>query len=172
MDLQEILHFTSTYPASLVQITGGEPLLQEAVYPLMNLLLAENRLVLLETNGSVSLKKVPTGVIKIMDIKCPDSGMAEEMRLRNLEMLSPQDELKFVLSSRSDYDWAVDFLKTHVLFCEIQGEQQRRPALLFSPVAGRLAPNELAEWILSDQIPVRLQLQLHTILWPNETRGF
>lgn len=166
-----LLEFCQKYPAAMVLVTGGEPLLQNGVYELINQLLDDNRLVMLETNGSISLKKVASGVIKVMDIKCPGSGMAEEMQLRNLELLSPRDELKFVLTSRDDYQWAVDFLKTHVLFCEMQGEQARRPQILFSPVTSSLAPAELAQWLLTDQLPVRLQLQLHTILWPQKSRG-
>jgi len=171
MAMTEVLDFLDQHPASLVQITGGEPLLQEAVYPLLEELLAAERLVLLETNGSISLKDVPTGIVKIVDIKCPDSGMSGEMLLANLDLLSPSDELKFVLSSRNDYEWAVNFLKTHVLFCEIPGEHKKKPALLFSAVKDQLNPEQLAAWLLTDQLPVRLQLQLHTILWPDETRG-
>lgn len=171
MELAAIMEFVASYPASMVQITGGEPLLQEGVYPLMAQLLASKRLVLLETNGSIDLAKVPAAIIKIMDIKCPDSGMADKMLLTNLEHLTPADELKFVLSSRNDYEWAVDFSKSHGLLAPDQQGQQEKTALLFSPVANRLEARQLAEWLLADQLPIRLQIQLHTILWPQVKRG-
>jgi 7-carboxy-7-deazaguanine synthase len=119
--------------------------------------------VLLETNGSLGISKVPGEVIKILDIKCPDSGMHERMDFKNLHFLSPRDEVKFVLSSRADYDWAVAIIDKYRL--------DRTARLLFSPVSGRLDPPDLAEWLLSDQLPARLQLQLHKNLWPAATRG-
>lgn len=172
MDLKEILAFVNKHTTSLVQITGGEPLLQEGVYPLMQQLLQGDRLVLLETNGSISMNKVPTDIIKIMDIKCPDSGMAKELHLSNIGMFEQHDEIKFVLSSESDYQWAKQFIQTHLVNCDIIGEQQHRPTIHFSPVQPNVSPTDLADWILRDQLPVRIQLQLHTLLWPGETRGF
>jgi 7-carboxy-7-deazaguanine synthase len=169
MDLQQILDFVDSYSVRLVQITGGEPLLQEAVYPLMQNLVERQRVVLLETNGSLSLAHVPAGVIKIMDVKCPGSNMADKLHLANIALLARHDEVKFVLSSEADYEWARTFIQTH--FSDNTGEQQHT-AILFSPVQPQLQPADLAEWLLRDQLPVRLQLQLHTQLWPNETRGF
>ncbi len=171
MDLEQILDFVDKHSVSLVQITGGEPLLQEGVYPLMKQLLQDNRLVLLETNGSISLNKVAPDVIKVMDIKCPDSGMAEQLHLANMGMLEPHDEVKFVLSSETDYEWAKHFIQTHLINCDITGEQQKRPTILFSPVQPNLSPTDLADWLLRDQLPVKIQLQLHTLLWPGEDRG-
>ncbi len=161
--LAEILTFAADYPRFPVEITGGEPLLQEGVYPLMEALLAAGRLVLLETNGSLALDKVPTGGVKIVDIKCPDSGAAESFAPGNLQKLTPQDELKFVISSRDDYNWAVEFLR-----------EQRLPGALivhFSPVTTILEPGTLADWILADRLGVRLQIQLHKVLWPEAMRG-
>lgn len=168
--LEELLKLIGRHPGALVQITGGEPLLQENVYPLMNLLLESGRQVLLETNGSISLEKVPPEVVRIMDLKCPESGMSEQMDLTNLDLLSRTDELKFVISSRLDYDWALDILRTR--FNLFSGTDLRDlPGILFSPETTRLQPSHLAAWILEDHLQVRLQLQLHKILWPEESRG-
>ena len=159
----DILKKVAEHPKALVEITGGEPLLQDAVYPLMEELLAAGRTVLLETNGSVSLAKVPDKVIKIMDIKCPGSGMHEHLKPGNFDLLTAHDEVKFVLSSREDYDWAVQLIQDQQLAEEVK--------ILFSPARDLLAPADLAQWLLEDELPVRLQLQLHTILWPDKNRG-
>jgi 7-carboxy-7-deazaguanine synthase len=161
--LTDILTHAASHPAALVAITGGEPLLQENVYPLMKQLLAANRTVLLETNGSLGISRVPGEVVKVLDLKCPDSGMHEQMNFKNMHFLSLRDEIKFVLSSRVDYEWAVATIGTYRL--------DRVAKLLFSPVAGRLNPAELAAWLLADNLPARLQLQLHKILWPETVRG-
>jgi len=161
--LSALLAEAARYPKALVEITGGEPLLQDGVYPLMEALLAEGRTVLLETNGSLSLARVPLGVVKILDLKCPDSGMAGQMDLANLDLLDPRDEIKFVLSSRPDYDWARAMLAEHRL--------AEKAKVILSPVIDRLAPSLLAEWLLADALPARLQLQLHTLLWPGLKRG-
>jgi len=157
-----LLSFVDATPGLPVEITGGEPLLQPDTILLMRELLPRGRTVLLETNGSLPLSAVPAEVIKIVDVKCPDSGMHNHLLLENLAALQPHDELKFVLSSRRDYDYAVSFIETHRLL----GRK-----LLFSPVTGRLQPAELASWLLADRLAVRLQLQLHKILWPDEKRG-
>ncbi|MCK5229387.1 MAG: radical SAM protein, partial [Desulfobulbaceae bacterium] len=150
----------------------GEPLLQENVYPLMDRLLATDRTILLETNGSMNLKRVPDDVIKIVDIKCPDSGMHEKMYPANLNHISEKDEIKFVISSRPDYEWAVTFIKTRLLADPGRYEEwTENGRILLSPATGRLKPNHLAKWILADNLKVRLQIQLHKILWPEEARG-
>ena len=164
----EILDFCQRHPASMVEITGGEPLLQPAVYPLMDRLLAGDRLVLLETNGTIDLGRVPDRVVKIMDVKCPGAGVSEGPHPANLARLGPEDELKFVLSSRHDYDWAVDFLRHHHILAPAHARQVK---VSFSPVSGQLAPQEVAGWLLADQVPARLSLQLHTLLWPDQPRG-
>ena len=161
--LSTLLREAARYPKALIELTGGEPLLQEEVYPLMEGLLAAGRTVLLETNGSLSLARVPREVVKIIDLKCPDSGMAERMELANLDLLAPHDEIKFVLSSRPDYDWAKAIMAQHRL--------AEKAKVILSPVIGRLAPALLAEWLLADALPARLQLQLHTLLWPGLKRG-
>jgi 7-carboxy-7-deazaguanine synthase len=158
-----LLSEAARYPNALVEITGGEPLLQDGVYPLMEALLARGHTVLLETNGSLSIARVPREVVKIIDLKCPDSGMAEKMDLANLALLSPHDEIKFVVSSRGDYDWAKAMIAEHRL--------AEKAKLILSPVIGRLAPALLAEWLMVDALPARLQLQLHTLLWPGLKRG-
>lgn len=167
--LSKIMAFVNQYPGAMVEITGGEPLLQDNVIPLMETLVAEQRLVLLETNGSLDISKVPSGVTVIMDIKCPGSGMPESLRPENLTALKEGDEIKFVLTSRQDYDWAVAFIKDHAL--TFPSNEQAPRSLLFSPVPGKLPPAQLAAWILHDQLPVRLQIQLHKILWPENDRG-
>jgi 7-carboxy-7-deazaguanine synthase len=129
----------------------------------MAALLAAGRTVLLETNGSLSIARVPQEVVKIIDLKCPDSGMAEKMEPANLALLAPHDEIKFVVSSRGDYDWAKAMIAEHRL--------AEKATLILSPVIGRLAPALLAQWLLADALPARLQLQLHTLLWPGTKRG-
>jgi len=161
--LNTLLSEAARYPNALIEITGGEPLLQEGVYPLMAALLAAGRTVLLETNGSLSIARVPQAVVKIIDLKCPDSGMAEKMEPANLALLSPHDEIKFVVSSRGDYDWAKAMIAEHRL--------AEKATLILSPVIGRLEPALLAQWLMDDALPARLQLQLHTLLWPGTKRG-
>ena len=161
--LGTLLSEAARYPNALVEITGGEPLLQDGVYPLMDALLAAGRTVLLETNGSLNIKRVPKEVVKIVDLKCPDSTMTEKMELANLALLAPHDEIKFVVSSRTDYDWAKAMIRDHRL--------PEKAKLILSPVIGRLAPALLAQWLMADALPARLQLQLHTLLWPGMKRG-
>ena len=170
--IEEICNFINKKSIGIVQITGGEPLLQENIYPLIKELIKLERIVLLETNGSLSLKNVPKEVIKIMDVKCPDSTTNNPTKLNNLSYLTKNDEVKFVINSRTDYLWAVNFIETHLISADIVSDQQKRPKILFSPVYQQLAATELAEWILADQLPVKLQIQLHTILWPNKSRGY
>lgn len=161
--IQQLIEFALNYPAALIEITGGEPLLQENVYPLMNEFLKSGRTVLLETNGSMDLGRVPEPVKKIMDLKCPDSGMHAQMNLGNIDYLSRNDEIKFVISSRHDYRWAVQTISTHRLL--------QRTNVLFSPVVTRMPPAELAGLILRDRLQARLQIQLHSLLWPDKKRG-
>ncbi|MBU4178187.1 MAG: radical SAM protein [Desulfurivibrionaceae bacterium] len=161
--LGTLLTEAARYPNALIEITGGEPLLQEEVYPLMDALLAAGRTVLLETNGSLCIARVPKEVVKIVDLKCPDSTMAEKMNLANLDLLAPHDEVKFVVNSRGDYDWARAMMRKHRL--------AEKAKVILSPVLGRLAPALLAQWLMADALPARLQLQLHTLLWPGMKRG-
>lgn len=170
MTLEVILSFVDGYPDALVEITGGEPLLQENVYPLMAELVARGRTVLLETNGSLPIDAVVPEVIVILDIKTPGSGSADSLAGGNIGAAGARNknipgscEIKFVLTSRDDYTWARDLVNQH-------GLNTSCPTL-FSPVKGELSPADLAAWILQDQLAVRLQLQLHTLIWPHLSRG-
>jgi 7-carboxy-7-deazaguanine synthase len=147
----------------LVEITGGEPLMQEAVLPLMSALVDEDFSVLLETNGSLDLSKVPDEVTKVMDIKCPSSGMSGKSMLKNLDFLGNRDEVKFVMLDRADYEWARNLVRS-----ERRLEHVR--AVHFTPVFGRLDLASLAGWILEDRLRVRLGFQLHKIIWGADTR--
>ena len=155
----------------LVELTGGEPLLQEEIYPLAERLLASGYTVLIETSGERFIGRLPEEVIKIVDVKCPDSGEADTFELKNLDALSANDEVKFVLSTRRDYEFARDFTQQYHLSHKVR-------AVLFSPVfedpEGKwqgLQPRELVEWILADALPVRLGLQLHKFVWDPATKG-
>ena len=148
----------------LVCITGGEPLLQtEGTVALAERLLGAGLTVLLETNGTMDVRPVPEGVIRVMDVKCPSSGECGRTLPENLEALRPRDEVKFVIADREDFDWALDFVRERRL---VGGAK-----VLFAPVCDELAPQRLAEWILECGQSVRLQLQLHKILWPDRPRG-
>jgi 7-carboxy-7-deazaguanine synthase len=161
----------------LVEITGGEPMLQEReLLPFMQQLLDSGFRVLLETSGERPLKQVPPGVAKIVDVKCPDSGEVDTFDLENLQALTPGDEVKFVLSSRADYEFARDFVRRHEL-------AERVNAVLFSPAFRKdatgardsshclLDPQQLAEWMLADNVAARLGLQLHKFIWDPAVKG-
>lgn len=152
------------YGCPLVEITGGEPLIQPDVYPLMDRLIADGLTVLLETGGHRSLARVPPAVVKVMDIKCPASGQAQAMDWSNLDLLLPHDEVKFVIADRDDYEYARRIVSAHDL-------DRRCHAVLLSPVHGVLEPSELAAWVLADRLPARVQLQLHKIIWGAGKRG-
>jgi 7-carboxy-7-deazaguanine synthase len=164
MSEDEVAAQVNAYGCSLVEITGGEPLLQRAVYPLMRRLLNEGHTVMLETGGHISIADVPSEVIRIVDVKCPGSGEAHRNHLANLDLLTPQDEVKFVIRDRADYEFAMDLVERHRL-------TDRVAAVLFSPVHGVLEPKLLAEWILQDRLTVRLQLQAHKYIWGPDVRG-
>jgi 7-carboxy-7-deazaguanine synthase len=148
---------------SLVEITGGEPLLQAEVYPLMTSLADAGRTVLLETSGAVSTVDVDARVRIILDVKTPASGEAGANDVSNLDRLRPTDEVKFVLGDRADFDWSVSLVRD-------RGLADRCP-VLFAPEFGRVEPAELADWILATRLPIRLQIQLHKILWDPRRRG-
>jgi 7-carboxy-7-deazaguanine synthase len=158
-------------PVPLVELTGGEPLLQEEIYPLAERLIASGYTVMIETSGERFIGELPRGVIKIVDVKCPDSGEPDTFEMRNLGALSENDEVKFVLSTRRDYEFAREFTLQH-------GLASRVKQILFSPVfedpAGKwagLESRKLVEWILADGLPVRLGLQLHKFIWEPATKG-
>jgi len=163
MTIEEILGRLGPVPARLVEITGGEPLQQGSTPLLIRNLLDRGNTVLVETNGSLDIRCIPEGAVCILDMKCPSSGMSERMDRANLRRLRPGDELKFVIGDEQDYRWARSCL----------GELPRGAdnPLLFSPVWPRLAPGRLAEWILADELTVRLQVPLHRLLWPEARRG-
>lgn len=167
--VSDIMAGVDEYRCRLVEITGGEPLLQDDVLPLATRLLDAGYTVLLETNGSVSLAGVPGNVHVIMDIKCPDSGMADSLHPDNLAFIAARrqtgsrDEIKFVLTSPDDYLFAREMIRHHRL--------QECADLLLSPVVSCLNPTDLAHYLLEDRLPARLQLQLHTLLWPDAKRG-
>lgn len=148
----------------LVELTGGEPMLQPEIHPLIEKLLAEHYTVLIETSGERYLGALPKEVIKIMDIKCPGSGEGGTLHPKNLEVLDRKDEIKFVLAGEADYQWARDFLRAERLTDIVD-------TVIFSPAFGELEPRQLSEWILRDRLPVRLGLQLHKFIWEPETRG-
>jgi len=155
----------------LVELTGGEPLLQGEIYPLAEKLLAAGYAVMIETSGERFIGGLPAEVIKIVDVKCPDSGEPDTFEMRNLEALSENDEVKFVLATRRDYEFARDFTARH-------GLAGRVKQVLFSPVTedlqrkwAGLEPRLLVEWILADELPVRLGLQLHKFIWDPATKG-
>jgi len=164
VSVDEVVEAVANYGCPLVEITGGEPLLQDGVYELMDRLLASGRTVLLETGGHRSIARVPTGVVKIVDVKCPASGESGRNDWDNLSRLAPHDEVKFVVADRGDYEFARDVIRRHDL-------PARAAALLMSPVHGVLDPKTLSEWMLADRLPARLQVQLHKIIWPPSTRG-
>lgn len=178
MSLEQVLaEVARLEPVKLVEITGGEPMLQEReAVPLMERLLGAGYRVLLETSGERPLERVPKEVVKIVDVKCLHSGEREAFRMSNLETLTPSDEIKFVISDRADYEFARGFTCEH-------GLAKRVASVIFSPAFRKdaqgardashclLDPQELAEWILEDALPVRLGLQIHKFIWQPEMKG-
>ncbi len=179
MSIEEVLNevFRFSPDGGLVEITGGEPMLQEReVVPLMQRLIESGYSVLLETSGERPLERVPSEVVKIVDVKCPDSGEGDTFNIENLETLTPRDEIKFVLTGRADYEFARDFIHRHDL-------ARRVNAVLLSPAFRKdatgardsshclLDPQELADWMLADNIPARLGLQIHKFIWDPALKG-
>jgi len=161
--LDEVVRRVQSFNCPLVEITGGEPLLQEEVQPVMAGLADRGMTVLLETSGALDIGPVDPRVHIIMDLKCPDSGECDGNRWENLALLKSTDQIKFVVASRRDWEWTCLVIRTH--------ELARRFAILLSPVFGAVQPVELAEWILSSGLQVRMQLQLHKYIWDPNARG-
>ncbi len=161
--LDEIVKEVEKYGCPLVEITGGEPLLQKNVYPLMRTLCDRGYQVLLETGGHMDIRSIDKRVVRIMDVKCPSSGESDKNDWSNLEVLTTKDQVKFVIGNREDYDWAKQVVQRHHL--------DARCTVLFSPVFGALENSVLAEWILADRLAVRFQLQLHKYIWAPDRRG-
>lgn len=164
MEISEIIAEVKKYQCNLVEITGGEPLMQmDECLDMMKQFCKEGFEVLIETSGSLSIKEIDQRVKIIMDLKCPSSGMVKKNLYENINYLKSTDELKFVIGSREDYDWALDVIKKYQLInkCEI----------LFSVVFDKLEPVQLVNWILKDKLNVRFQLQVHKFIWLPETKG-
>lgn len=163
MPLGEIVAGIESYHCKNVCVTGGEPLLQKNVGVLLSQLHNNGYRIFIETNGSVNIDLSPEYVIRIIDIKCPGSNMHQNMDWRNIERLRPEDEVKFIISSKEDYEWSKNVMIEHDL--------ARKSTVLFGVACGKLGPEILAEWILDDNLDVRLQLQLHKYIWPAKLKG-
>jgi 7-carboxy-7-deazaguanine synthase len=164
MALESILAVVAAYPTRLALVTGGEPMLQRDVHALFAALLDRGYTVAVETGGHVALDGVDRRVHKIMDLKCPSSGMMARNRYANVECLGANDEVKFVVGDRADFEWACARIREYDL-------PARVGTVLISPVYGKLPYDELARWVLDSGLPVRMQLQLHKVLWPGVSRG-
>jgi 7-carboxy-7-deazaguanine synthase len=164
LSLREIVERVRVYECNLVEVTGGEPLLQKGVHGLFDLLLGNGFTVLVETSGERDLSIVDPRVIKIMDLKCPSSGESARNRVANLQYLSARDELKFVIGDRCDFEWACEVVRQHQLSGRVR-------AILMSPVFGALSPADLANWILQEHLPARMQIQMHKYIWSPHTRA-
>lgn len=164
MTEDEVVADVGKFGARIVELTGGEPLLQPGAIPLMTRLIGDGYRVLLETGGHLPIDDVPDEVHVILDVKCPGSGESARVHWPNLAQLGPADEVKFVIADRADFDFACETTKQH-------GLAARTAAVLFSPVHGVLAPADLARWILDARLDVRLQLQAHKYIWAPDARG-
>jgi 7-carboxy-7-deazaguanine synthase len=162
--LSEIVAAVERLGIPLVEVTGGEPLLQPNVRPLMRELCDRGYRVLVETSGAHDISKLDPRVVRIMDLKCPDSGMSDRNLWANLDQLNERDEVKFVLGSRVDYEWSRALVMEHRL-------DEKVHAVLFSVVFGKVTPKEVVDWIVEDRLPVRFQLQMHKFIWPPTQRG-
>lgn len=159
----EVLRWVENFGTSLVMITGGEPLLSPELNQLVSSLNNHNYHILVETNGSLDIGKIEGNAVRIVDIKCPGSGMSEHIYWNNLNQLTPNDQVKFVISDREDYQWAKGVMTLHKL--------TERVPVLFSPVFGKMEPRLLAGWIVEDNLKARFQLQLHKYIWGPDRRG-
>jgi 7-carboxy-7-deazaguanine synthase len=162
--LPDVIDTVAAFHCPLVEITGGEPLLQKNVLPLMSMLCDAGYTVLLETSGAHDISKVDPRVHRIMDLKTPDSGEVDKNFWSNIDCLTLRDEVKFVMGSREDYEWSRDKVQRYDL-------PSRCNAVLFSPIFGRIDPRQIVEWILADKLDVRFQLQMHKFIWSSTQRG-
>ena len=161
--LDVVVEALTAHPTKLVEVTGGEPLLQPETPALLTALADRGKSVLIETNGSVSLEGIDPRATAIMDVKCPGSGMSDRVMWDNIDLLKPRDEVKFVLTDRTDYEWALEVIERY----RLSGKHK----VHLSPAFGVLEPRRLASWILEDGLDARLQLQLHKYIWPDVERG-
>ena len=159
----EIINEVELIGVHLVTITGGEPLLQEETFRLTERLISEGYKVLIETNGTMSIKDIDSRAVIVLDIKTPGSGMWEEMDLSNLDYIKPTDEIKFVITDREDYEWSKDMMQKYNLGSKCQ--------VFFSPAFGILLPESLVRWMLEDRLDVRLNLQMHKYIYGSDRRG-
>jgi len=164
LSIGEIIRKVKTLRSNLVEITGGEPLLQKETFELIDTLIRQKYIVLIETNGTISIKNINQHAIIILDIKCPGSKMSANMLWENIEYLRKKDEVKFVIDDRKDYDWAKDIVAKYNLAQQVNHVH-------FSPVYGKLVPKELAKWICHDNLDVRMQIQIHKYIWGPDARG-
>ena len=163
MNIEEIIEIVDQWGVSVVEITGGEPLLQEETPLLCQRFLDKHYTVLVETNGTLDISVLPSACIKIVDIKCPSSGVTHSFYLENIKKMKKHDEYKMVISTLHDFEWALQFVFTHALY--------KHATVLFSPNMNCLSAEQLAEWILHENAPVRLNIQLHKVIWPHLERG-
>ena len=164
MAIDEIIEQVSTRARPLVLVTGGEPLAQSGCMGLLERLSSLGCLVQLETSGAFSIADVPVGISRILDIKTPGSGESKRNRLENLALLRSGDEIKFVITSRADYEWSREFIESHAL-------AELELPILFSPCWGAVSPEDMCRWMLEDRMPARLQLQMHKMIWGAEAAG-
>lgn len=164
MTLHEIVEKVLEYDCPLVEITGGEPLLQRPVLPLMEILCDSGKTVLIETSGALDISGIDARVHRIMDLKTPGSGESEQNLMSNIDHLTEHDEVKFVIGSEQDYDWSKNIIWEFDL-------ENRCGAVLFSPVFGMIEPREIVAWILRDRLDVRFQLQMHKFIWEPTQRS-
>ncbi len=163
MTVDDVVDAVDQCGISLVEITGGEPLMQKEAIPLMQTLLGKKYTVMLETGGALPIDEVPEPVIKILDLKCPGSGEVSKNNYENLQHLTLKDEVKFVILDREDYDWSKNILNEYLL--------PQKAQVLFSPVYEKLDLKDLVQWVLEDNLPVRIQTQLHKVIWSKDAIG-
>ena len=163
MEITDIMSEIKRWECNLVEVTGGEPLFQDECIDLLNELVNSNYEVMLETGGSLSISDVPKKVVKIVDFKCPSSGMVKKNLYSIVDDLQAHDEVKFVIGNREDFDWAKDRITEYSL--------DKICTLLFSPTFGTIDPQQIIEWILAENLPVRMQLQMHKMIWSPEEKG-
>ena len=163
MEITDIMSEIKRWDCNLVEVTGGEPLFQDECIDLLNELVNSNYEVMLETGGSLSISDVPKKVVKIVDFKCPSSGMVKKNLWSIVDDLQAHDEVKFVIGNREDFDWAKDRITEYSL--------DKICTLLFSPTFGEIDPQQIVEWILAENLPVRMQMQMHKMIWSPEEKG-
>ena len=163
MEIAHIISEIKRWDCNLVEVTGGEPLFQDECIDLLNELVNSNYEVMLETGGSLSISDVPKKVVKIVDFKCPSSGMVKKNLWSTVDNLQPHDEVKFVIGNREDFDWTKEKITEYSL--------DKKCTVLFSPTYGEIDPQKIVEWILAENLPVRIQMQMHKMIWSPEKKG-